>query len=119
MSELTEATTYFTTHLDNSIWTAAADPVKTAALTTAEAEINALPLRSTIPEETKNKAIFEQAMFRLKYSDKRESLQAQGVKSVSVSGGASESYAKLMFGISVAPRAKMFLIGWFAVGAIR
>lgn len=119
MPTLADATAYFATHLDNSIWVATEEPTKTAALMTAVDEIGALPLRPSIPEQIKNKAIFEQAIFRLKYSDKRENLQAQGVKSVSVSGGASESYTPLLYGIPVAPRAKTCLIGWFALGAIR
>lgn len=118
MPTLEEATAYFATHLDKTVWTEAGEETQTALLTTAEAEINSLPLKLTITDELKNKAIFEQAVFRLKYGDKRESIQAQGVKSVSISSGASESYAPLVFGIPLAPRAKLFLTGWFQVGAI-
>lgn len=118
MPTLEEANQYFETHLDKAVWEAADDPTKTALLATAEAEINSLPLKPTITDEIKNKAIFEQAIFRAKFGDKRENIQAHGVKSVSISGGASESYVPLVFGIPLAPRAKLFLTGWFQVGAI-
>ncbi len=118
MPTLEQAVTYFSTHLDNATWTAADEPTKTALLTAAEVEINSLPLKAMITNELKNKAIFEQAIFRLKYGDKRENVQAHGVKSVSISGGASESYTQLVFGIPLAPRAKLFLTGQFQVGAI-
>lgn len=118
MPTLEEATAYFATHLDKVVWEEAGEETQTALLTTAEAEIKSLPLKPTITDELKNKAIFEQAIFRLKYGDKRESIQAHGVKSVSIPGGASESYAPLVFGIPLAPRAKLYLTGWFQVGAI-
>lgn len=118
MPTLEEATAYFATHLDKTVWTEAGEETQTALLATAEAEINSLPLRPTITDELKNKAIFEQAIFRAKFRDKRENIQAHGVKSVSISGGASESYVPLVFGIPLAPRAKLFLTGWFQVGAI-
>jgi hypothetical protein len=75
-------------------------------------------LKSTITDELKDKAIYEQAIFRLKYGDKREGIQAQGVKSIGISGGVSESFAQPVFGVSLAPRAKLFLTGWFQLGAI-
>ena len=115
---LEEANQYFATHLDKETWEAADELTKTALLTTAEAEISSLPLRAAIDPERKNKAIFEQAIFRAKFGDKRENIQAHGVKSVSVNGGASESYAPLMFGVPLAPRAKLFLVGQFQLGAI-
>lgn len=113
-----EANQYFATHLSKTAWETADEPTKVAMLTMAAEEINNLPLKATIDPERKNKAIFEQAIFRLKYGDKRENIQAHGVKSVSISGGASESYAPLVFGISLAPRAKLFLVGQFRLGAI-
>lgn len=118
MPTLEQAAAYFATHLDKAIWMEAEEETQTALLATAEAEINSLPLKPTITDEIRNKAIFEQAVFRLKHGDKRENIQAHGVKSVSISGGASESYAPLIFGIPLAPRAKLFLTGWFQVGAI-
>jgi len=118
MPTLSEANLYFETHLSKTVWEAADESTRTALLTTAAAEINSLPLKTTIDPGRKNKAIFEQALFRLVVSDKRESLRAQGVKSISIHGGASETYASPMFGISLAPRAKLFLMGQFQLGAI-
>lgn len=112
------ATEYFANHLEQAIWTATTLEQQRAAITTAEMEINSLPLKDQIPEEVKNKAIYEQALFRLKYGEKREAIQAQGVKSVSISGGVSESFTQLVFGIPLAPRAKLLLMGWFQLGAI-
>jgi hypothetical protein len=119
MPTLEEATTYFTTHMDKAIWEEAGEEKQTALLTTAEAEINSLPLKPTITDEIKNKAIFEQAIFRLKYGDKRESLKAQGVNMMGITGGFYEHYnVYLVYGVALAPRAKLFLTGWFQVGAI-
>ena len=118
MPTLSEANQYFATHLSKTAWEAVDEQTRTALLRTAENEINSLPLKTTIDPGRKNKAIFEQALFRLAVSDKRESLRAQGVKSISIHGGASETYASPMFGISLAPRAKLFLMGQFQLGAI-
>ena len=115
---LEKANLYFATHLSKAIWAAANEETKTALLAMAAEEINSLPLRPTIDPERKNKAIFEQALFRLIGSEKRENLQAQGVKSIAINGGAAETYAPLMFGIPLAPRAKLYLMGWFQMGAI-
>jgi hypothetical protein len=116
MASVEGANTYFATHLDKSIWEAST--VKEAAIATAGQEINSLPLKSTIPEERKDRAIYEQAIFRLKYGDKRENIQAQGAKSIGISGGVSESFVQPVFGVPLAPRAKLFLMGWFQLGAI-
>jgi hypothetical protein len=118
MATVAGADTYFATHLDKVAWEAASNTLKAGAIETAILEINSLPLRKIIADELKDKAIYEQAIFRLKYSDKRENLQAHGVKSVSVSGGVSESFAQLVFGVPLAPRAKLLLTGWFALGAV-
>jgi hypothetical protein len=118
MATVTGADTYFTTHLDKATWEAAGDTSKANVIETASLEINSLPLRRNIADELKDKAIYEQAVFRLKYSDKRENLQVQGVKSISISGGASEFYAQSVFGVPLAPRAKLLLTGWFALGAV-
>jgi hypothetical protein len=118
MASVTDANTYFGTHLDKTAWEAAGDVMKAGAIGTAAMEINSLPLRKTITDELKDKAIYEQAIFRLKYGDKREDIQAQGVKSISISGGVSESFAQSVFGVPLAPRAKLFLMGWFQLGAI-
>lgn len=64
-------------------------------------------------------AIYEQALFRLGGNEQREQLQAQGVKSVGIQGGFSESFGQQMYGITLAPRAKLLLTGCFAVGVMR
>lgn len=118
MPTLEQAAAYFATHLDKAIWMEAEEETQTALLATAEAEINSLPLKPTITDEIKNKAIFEQAIFRLKYGDKRESLKAQGVNMMGITGGFYEHYNVLVYGVALAPRAKLFLTGQFQVGAI-
>lgn len=118
MASVEGANAYFATHLDKTDWDAATADVKVGAIETASLEINSLPLKSTIPDDLKDKAIYEQAIFRLKYGEKREAIQAQGVKAIGISGGVSESLSQLVFGIPLAPRAKLFLTGWFRLGAI-
>ena len=113
-----QADQYFQTHLESATWKAATPEQKAGALATAEAEINSLPLNQANREKIQ-KAIFEQAVFRLQTDRKRENLQAQGVKSANIAYGPQETYGTLVYGIPLAPRAKVFLTGCFAVGVIR
>lgn len=124
------ANTYFTTHLDSAKWTALTTPQKAGAIATAQAEINSLPLRKklavdgitlidVIPETTKDKMIYEQALFLVLTTQDRQNLQAQGVKSVAISGGASETFSKTMFGVALAPRVRLLANGYWALGAIK
>jgi hypothetical protein len=118
--DLTSANNYFTTHLDKSTWNAATDDEKIAALTTAEIEVSSLPLSNSALALSKRMiAIYEQAVWRLRIGTKREDMQAQGVKRVSISGGISEEFGIPMYGINLAPRAKAVLNGCWALGAIR
>jgi hypothetical protein len=114
-----QADQYFQTHLETETWSAATPEQKAGALATAEAEIKSLPLRPNADPERIQKAIFEQAVFRLKVDSKRENLQAQGVKSAGIAYGPQETYGTLVYGIVLAPRAKLFLTGCFGVGVIR
>lgn len=119
MPTLEEANQYFTAHLEKETWEAATPEQKVGALATAEAEITSLPLRPNADPERIQKAIYEQAVFRLQTDRKRENLQAQGVKSAGIAYGPQETYGTLVYGIPLAPRAKAFLAGCFAVGVIR
>lgn len=114
-----QADQYFETHLEKETWEAASPEQKAGALATAEAEITSLPLSPRANPERIQKAIFEQAVFRLQIDGKRERLQAQGVKSAAIAYGPQENYGVLMYGVALAPRAKAFLTGCFAVGVIR
>lgn len=114
-----QADQYFEIHLESATWQAASLEQKAGALATAEAEIRSLPLRPNADPERIQKAIYEQAVFRLKVNGKRENLQAQGVKSAGIAYGPQETYGTLVYGIALAPRAKVFLTGCFAVGVIR
>ena len=114
-----QADQYFETHLEKETWEAACPKEKAGALATAEAEIISLPLSPRANPERIQKAIFEQAVFRLKVDGKRENLQAQGVNSAGIAYGPQETYGTLVYGIALAPRAKAFLTGCFAVGVIR
>ena len=114
-----QADQYFQTHLETETWSAATPEQKAGALATAEAEIRSLPLRPDADPERIQKAIHEQAVFRLQTDSKRENLQAQGVKSAGIAYGPQENYGVLTYGIALAPRAKAFLTGCFAVGVIR
>ena len=119
MTTVEQADQYFATHLEAEIWQAATPEQKVRALATAEAEIISLPLRPNADPERIQKAIYEQAVFRLQTDRKRENLQAQGVKSAGIAYGPQETYGTLVYGIALAPRAKVFLTGCFAVGVIR
>lgn len=114
-----QADQYFEIHLEKETWNAATPEQKAGALATAEAEIISLPLSPRANPERIQKAIFEQAVFRLQTDRKRENLQAQGVKSANIAYGPQETYGTLVYGIPLAPRAKVFLTGCFAVGVIR
>lgn len=119
MTTVEQADQYFQTHLETETWGAATPEQKAGALATAEAEIISLPLSPRANPERIQKAIFEQAVFRLKVDGKRENLQAQGVNSAGIAYGPQETYGTLVYGIALAPRAKAFLTGCFAVGVIR
>lgn len=112
------ADTYFQAHLDSAKWAALTPEQKAGALAMAQGDINSLPLRSTMPEATKDTMIYEQALFLSIITSDRQNLQAQGVVSAAISGGASETYKKLTFGVALAPRAKVKAIGYWALGAI-
>ncbi len=114
-----QADQYFATHLEAETWQAATPEQKAGALATAEAEIRSLPLGPNADPEKVQKAIYEQAVFRLQTDRKRENLQAQGVNSAGIAYGPQETYGTLVYGIALAPRAKAFLTGCFAVGVIR
>jgi hypothetical protein len=117
---LTSANNYFATHLDEATWTAATDDQKIAALTTAEMEISSLPISNSVQALSKCLiAIYEQAVWRLRTSTKREDLQSQGVKSVRNPSGVAETYGAMTYGIPLAPRAKAALNGCWVIGAIR
>ena len=119
MPTLEEANQYFTAHLEKETWEAACPKEKAGALATAEAEIKSLPLRPNADPERIQKAIYEQAVFRLQVDGKRERLQAQGVKAANIAYGPQENFGALVYGIALAPRAKLFLTGCFGVGVIR
>ena len=119
MPTLEGANQYFTAHLEKETWEAACPKEKAGALATAEAEIKSLPLRPNADLERIQKAIYEQAVFRLQTDRKRANLQAQSVKSANIAYGPQETYGTLVYGIPLAPRAKVFLTGCFAVGVIR
>lgn len=112
------ADTYFQTHLDSAKWATLTPERKAGAIATAQGDINSLPLRSSIPEATKDTMIYEQALFLAVIASDRQNLQAQGVASAAISGGASETYKKLTFGVALAPRAKVKATGYWALGAI-
>ena len=114
-----QADQYFETNLEKETWNAANPEEKARALATAEAEIISLPLSPWANPERIQKAIYEQAVFRLQTDRKRENLQAQGVNSAGIAYGPQETYGTLVYGIPLAPRAKVFLTGCFAVGVIR
>jgi hypothetical protein len=133
MELLEAADDYFEFNIQSDKWGALTDDQKLAAIVTAQGDINSLPLRKTatysgsaatptitdvIPVATKNEAIFEQAVFLTQITNDRVNLQAQGVKSIGISGGVSESFTPPKFGVALAPRAKAKLSGYFAVGAI-
>ncbi|NLW45829.1 MAG: hypothetical protein GXY86_00590 [Firmicutes bacterium] len=118
--DLTSVNNYFNTHLDKATWTAAADDEKTAALSTAEMEINSLPISNSALAASKRQiAVYEQAVWRLRTGTRREDLQAQGVKSVRNPSGVAETYGIPTFGIPLAPRARAALNGCMSLGAIR
>ncbi|NQU44863.1 hypothetical protein HQ520_16355 [bacterium] len=109
-----EATTYFSTRLGSSDWTAASDADKTAALTTGQWQIESCGVydfeSGITPTDAMQEAVCEQALFLLSDQEgqsKRESLQAQGVRSFTVSDF-SESLAGIR-GIVIAPRAHIRL----------
>lgn len=106
---LNAANTYFTTRLRASKWTAAADAEKTAALTTAEEQLNAV--FGALTETAANqKCVYEQALFLLNDSgaEMRAALQGQGVVAAGI---VEESYGAGGGGIPVCPYARRVLSG--------
>ena len=116
---VTAANQYFQIHLESTKWSVLTNDQKLAALTTAQGEISCLPLRSVMPVAIKNEMVYEQALFLSIITGDRQNLQAQGVQQAAISGGASETYRKLTFGIALAPRAKLKATGYWALGVVR
>ena len=110
--DLAAANAYFQTRIHPGAWTQATDADKTAALTTAENQIHSLPLSTFADQGRVTKATYEQALFllRMESTEMREDLQARGVASVSISGGASEAYRQ-RYGFPLAPMAQSYLSG--------
>lgn len=110
--ELATAESYFQTRLHSAAWSQATEANRLAALTTAENQIRALPISAYADQGRVTKAICEQALFllRMDQAEMREDLQARGVASVGISGGASETFRD-RHGFSLAPMAQSFLTG--------
>jgi len=118
--EVEQANKYFEIHLEAETWSQAKPEQKAGALKTAKQEITSLPIHiSPANEDRIQDAIYEQALFRLRVNTKRELLQAQGVTSANIAYGPQEQYGDLMFGVPLAPRAKLLLTGCYALGVIR
>lgn len=84
------ADTYFSTRLNSQPWAAANSDTKTAALATAENDLDLF--YTLVGSNAKHlKAIYEQALFRLTDPavDRRTALKAQGVQAAGV---VSETY---------------------------
>lgn len=121
LDDLAEAETYFTTRLDvNGIWSGATDAVKTAALWTGYNRLSKSPswtLPTTATQEMKD-AQAEMAYFLIMDpdSDRRASLQAQGVTEAGI---VKEKYggARALFPPSVADLLDAFTTDAFGVGA--
>lgn len=110
--DLAGANTYFQTRVHSAAWSQATAADQLAALTTAENQIRSLPISAYADQGRITNAIYEQALFllRMDQTELREDLQARGVASVGISGGASESFRQ-RYGFSLAPMAQMFLAG--------
>lgn len=110
--DLSAANAYFQTRVHSSAWTQASNADKIAALATAENQINTLPISNFADQGRVTRAIYEQALFllRMESTETREDLQARGVASVSISGGASETF-KNRYGFPIAPMAQSYLSG--------
>lgn len=118
--EVADADEYFETRLRSAAWSAASEEVKLAALTTAQADIEAcadftFDADAEVIAAQQN-AVCEQALYLLQDEDqeRRQSLQAQGVKEA---GMAKEVYTGAPAGVVIAPRARLLLAtGGFGSG---
>lgn len=123
MADLSAAEAYLAANcLNTSAWDAADPTVKQKALAQATNEITSLPWRANAPSVNCLNAIYEQAAFLLDTQGEasRLNLQAAGVASVGISGGASETYrtGANRYGFTIAPGAQKWIRGWLTTSAL-
>jgi hypothetical protein len=95
MPTLSEAERYYSERLWTENWEDANENTRKTALAHAKKDIDNLSSSSKFSTEDYKKAVFEQAIFLLDLGPedlKRLSLQAQGVKSISLDKSVSENY---------------------------
>jgi hypothetical protein len=117
---------YFSSRIHSEAWISASEADKTKALATAERQITTLRLRSDIDGQTKNYAIYEQALFLLSlnnYDRERQRVHALGVIGGSVGEANEYSSAEIvrrkMDGITICPEARSFLAEYLEPARVR
>jgi len=108
MLDITDADTYFETHLENGFWSSMDSDKRQACLNMAEIDVCAKLAVNEIDSESKFmlNAVYEQAVYLGENYEKVKSFAF--VKSESLDGVGSRSYSSSS-GISFSKRAQMFL----------
>lgn len=126
MASRAEADTYFTKRLNSKAWRDAGEADQGAALAQAEREINTLTFTQDPDGQSKDNAIYEQALFLLQmssYDHERQRMQALGIIGGSVGKANEYSSAEIirqkMSGVFICPSALSFLNNYIIKGKTR